>query len=93
MDWCVYILSCSDKTLYTGMTNDLDARLATHNRGLGAKYTRARLPVTLLKAIPCSSKSEALKIEAYIKKLRRKDKLRLISEDSDILLHIYENKL
>ena len=75
MEWCVYILSCNDGTLYTGMTNDIDSRLITHNKGLGAKYTRARLPVKLLKVFPCSSKSEALRTEAAIKKLPRHKKL------------------
>ncbi len=75
MEWCVYILSCNDGTLYTGMTNDIESRIITHNKGLGAKYTRARLPVKLLKVFPCSSKSEALRTEAAIKKLPRSKKL------------------
>lgn len=80
IDWCVYLLECSDegKTIYTGMTNDLTARIATHNRGDGAKYTRGRLPVKLLKSFSCSSKSEAFKLEHKIKKLSRQEKQQLI---------------
>lgn len=86
MQWCVYILSCNDGTLYTGMTNDLESRLITHNKGIGAKYTRSRLPVTLVRSFPCTSKSEALKTEATIKKLSRKEKLLLI-EQSGTAIH------
>jgi predicted GIY-YIG superfamily endonuclease/uncharacterized protein YegL len=57
------------------MTNNLSRRIAHHNRGFGAKYTRGRGPVTLLKFFPCASKSEALKLEARIKKLSRHQKL------------------
>lgn len=74
----VYILRCADGTLYTGWTNDLDARIKVHNEGKGAKYTRSRLPVTLCYYEELASKSEALKREAEIKKLSRKEKLKLI---------------
>jgi len=73
--WSVYLLKCADQTIYTGMTNNLSRRIAHHNRGFGAKYTRGRGPVTLLKFFPCASKSEALKLEARIKKLSRHQKL------------------
>ncbi len=76
----VYILKCNDKTLYTGWTTDLDKRLQTHNSGLGAKYTRARLPVTLEYYEEYEEKSDALKREAAIKKLTREEKLKLINK-------------
>ena len=75
MIWFVYILNCSDNTLYTGITNNLEKRIATHNSGKGAKYTKGRTPVTLLKSFECSSKSEALKLEYKIKQLPREEKL------------------
>lgn len=74
----VYILKCSDDTLYTGYTVDLDNRINTHNNGLGAKYTRGRLPVELVYEEVCDSKSSAMKREISIKKLSRGEKIRLI---------------
>jgi len=73
-----YILSCADGTLYTGWTNDLDRRLATHNAGRGGKYTRARLPVTLVYHEEFATKEEAMAREWAIKQLTRSEKLRLI---------------
>ncbi len=75
--WIVYILKCADMSLYTGITTDLDARLAKHANGTGAKYTRGRGPyeVVLIENYP--TKSAALKREIEIKKLSRLDKLRL----------------
>lgn len=75
--WFVYILRCSDDTLYTGITNDLERRIKQHNEGKGAKYTRGRGPVALVKSFECESKSEALKLEFAIKKLSREEKLKL----------------
>ena len=75
--WFVYILKCSDDTLYTGITNDLDKRIATHNKGKGAKYTKGRRPVTLLKSFEVDSKSAALKLEYKIKQLSKEEKLKL----------------
>ncbi len=74
----VYILLCSDHTLYTGWTNDLESRISSHNAGTGAKYTRTRLPVKLVYCEKLNTKSEALKREIEIKKLSRKKKLELI---------------
>lgn len=76
--WTVYMLRCRDGTLYTGATNDLERRLATHGRGRGAAYTRARLPVTLVWSEPAGDRSAALRREAAIKRLSRGDKLRLV---------------
>lgn len=72
------MLRCRDGTLYTGATNDLERRLATHGRGKGAAYTRARLPVTLVWSEPAEDRSAALRREAALKRLPRGEKLRLI---------------
>ncbi len=76
----VYIVQCADGTLYTGWTNDLDRRLAAHNSGTGAKYTKSRRPVKLVYHEVFENKSEALKREAAIKKLSRAEKMQLISK-------------
>lgn len=76
----VYILECADKSLYTGWTDDLNKRLALHNAGKGAKYTRARLPVRIVYQEMLPDKSTALKREAAIKKLTRVEKLNLINK-------------
>ena len=75
----LYILECSDGTLYTGYTNDLAKRLLEHNdKKSGAKYTRSRRPVYLKYKEGFETKSEAMKREAEIKKLTRAAKLKLI---------------
>ena len=76
----VYILECSDKSLYTGWTVHLDKRLATHNAGKASKYTRVRIPVRLVYHETYPSKSEAMKREYEIKQLSRKQKQALIRE-------------
>jgi len=78
----VYIVKCSDETLYTGWTRNIEARLMAHNSGTGSKYTRSRLPVILMYWEMLETKSDALKREAAIKKLTRKQKLKLINEES-----------
>jgi putative endonuclease len=78
----VYMLLCRDNTLYTGWTNDLESRIASHNAGRGSKYTRARLPVRFVYCEKFKTKSEALKREIEIKKLSRKEKLELIKKDA-----------
>ncbi|NLM18319.1 MAG: GIY-YIG nuclease family protein [Candidatus Riflebacteria bacterium] len=75
--WFVYILRCSDGTLYTGITKNLKARLETHNTGKGAKYTKARLPVKILYSEEVPSKSNALKRELAIKKMSKTQKEKL----------------
>ena len=75
----VYILRCSDGSLYTGWTNDPEHRLAVHNAGRGAKYTRSRLPVELVRLEEYNSREDAMKREAALKKLSRKEKLELIA--------------
>ncbi len=80
--YTVYILRCGDGTLYTGCTNDLPRRLKAHQSGKGAKYTRARLPVEPVYTEPAPDKSAALRREAEIKAMTRKDKLKLIAGGS-----------
>ncbi|NLD26975.1 MAG: GIY-YIG nuclease family protein [Acholeplasmataceae bacterium] len=80
-----YILRCSDGTLYTGWTNDLDKRLAYHNAGKGAKYTKSRLPVVLIYYEEFQTKEEAMAREYRIKKMKRKQKLNLIQVHSPLL--------
>ena len=80
MSYVVYMLSCADHTLYTGITTDIDRRIQEHNASpLGAKYTHARRPVLLAYKEMCESRSEALKREAAIKKLSRLQKQELIA--------------
>ena len=74
----VYILRCADDTLYCGWTTDLIARIAAHNSGSGAKYTRSRLPVELVYYEEYDDRHEAMSREWYIKRLSRKEKLKLI---------------
>lgn len=75
-----YIVECSDGRLYTGWTNCIEKRLKDHNDGKGAKYTRARRPVKLRYLEISDTKSEAMKREAAIKKLRRSQKQQLIEQ-------------
>jgi len=74
----VYILECSDSSLYAGYTIDLDKRLKVHNQGKGSKYTRVRLPVKLVYNEEFENKSDALKREYRIKQLTRKKKEELV---------------
>ena len=74
-----YILKCADGSLYCGWTNRLEQRVKAHNEGKGAKYTRARRPVVLAYYEEFATKEEAMRREAAIKKLPRKDKLKLLS--------------
>ncbi len=76
-DWSVYLLLCADGTLYTGITNNLAKRIEAHNLGRGAKYTKGRCPVQLVYQEPDLNRSAALKREAQLKKLTRKEKLAL----------------
>ena len=76
----VYILQCGDGSLYTGWTNWLENRVKAHNSGKGAKYTRSRLPVTLVYSCPYPTKEEAMRREAAIKRMSRSQKLALIAQ-------------
>ena len=80
MAYFVYMVRCADETIYTGTSTQVEKRIATHNRGKGAKYTRSRLPVTLVYTQCCVDKSAALRREWAIKQLTRVQKLALIAE-------------
>jgi len=79
-EWHVYMLRCADHSLYTGVATDLEARVATHNAGKGAKYTRGRLPVKLVYQEVVADRGAALKREHAIKRLPAAAKRRLISQ-------------
>ena len=76
--WFVYILKCKDKSLYTGITNNIQKRLIDHRSGRGSKYVRSRLPVKIVHSEKVKTKSKALRREAEIKRLTRQQKLKLI---------------
>ncbi|QIG71357.1 GIY-YIG nuclease family protein [Rhizobium phage RHph_TM39] len=77
--WTVYIVECRDKSLYTGITTDINRRLLQHNNGTGAKYTRSRRPVSIVYTEKLPDRSSALKREYAIKQLSRKEKLQLVN--------------
>ena len=77
-----YIVECADGTLYSGWTNDLEKRVAAHNAGQGAKYTRSRLPVRLRYFETFEEKSDALKRECALKRMTRAEKMTLIEKNT-----------
>ena len=74
MSWHVYLARCGDGSLYTGISQDVTARIAAHNAGRGAKYTRSRTPVTLVWSAPAADRSRAQSVEARIKHLSHREK-------------------
>ncbi len=78
--WFVYIVECGDGTLYTGISTDVEARIAKHNAGTGSKYTEKRRPVKLVYQEEVKNRSEASKREYGIKRLTRRQKLALVVE-------------
>ncbi|MEE1109005.1 MAG: GIY-YIG nuclease family protein [Lachnospiraceae bacterium] len=74
-----YMVRCSDGTLYTGWTNNLEKRMEAHNSGRGAKYTKSRRPVELVYFEEFTQKSDAMSREARLKQLGRAEKLKLIA--------------
>jgi len=76
--WFVYMVRCADGSLYTGVATDLERRLDEHNAGKGAKYTRGRIPVSLVYREQCPDQSRAVQRELVIKRMTRAGKLRLI---------------
>ena len=76
--WQVYIVQCRDGKLYTGISNDVQRRVAAHNEGKGCRFTKYRYPVVLLYQEYCGSKSAAWRREIEVKDLTRKQKLELI---------------
>ncbi len=82
VSWIVYLLRCRDGSLYTGITNDLSRRLALHRAGKGGAYTRSRRPLRLVYEEGQPSRSAALRREAAIKRLGRREKLALLAHAS-----------
>jgi putative endonuclease len=82
MGWIVYVLECSDHTLYVGITNDLERRLAAHASGNGARYTRGRAPLVVRHTEKAPTRSDAQRREAAIRRLSRAQKLALIARRS-----------
>lgn len=78
--WKLYILRCRDGSLYTGITTDVEKRIAAHSAGKGAKYTRGRGPLQLVYFEECGDHSVALKRELEIKALPREEKMKLIQK-------------
>ena len=79
----MYVVECRDGSYYTGYTTDVKKRLAVHNSGKGAKYTRARLPVKLIYVEGFTSKEEAMSAEALLKRKKRPLKERFLSENQE----------
>ena len=77
-NWSTYLLRCADASLYCGVTNDLEKRLASHNQGTASKYTRSRIPVTLAAVRYKLSKSQAYKLEYIVKKTRTEKKIKTL---------------
>ncbi len=88
----MYVVECRDGSYYTGYTTDVKKRVAVHNSGKGAKYTRARLPVKLIYAQGFDSKEEAMSAEAFLKRKKRAQKERFLSENQEknLLSHFEE---
>lgn len=87
--WVVYLIRCSDESLYCGITNDLKNRLVAHNSGRGAKYTRSRTPVELVGASSEMTKSDALKLEYRVKQLPAgKKNLELSTDKSQMTMRL-----
>jgi putative endonuclease len=82
--WFVYIVRCADDTLYTGISNDVAARIKRHNTGQGAKYTRSRRPVQLVYQEAAADRAEAQRRENAIRRLRANAKRQLISDKPGI---------
>jgi putative endonuclease len=79
LSWTVYLLRCGDGTLYCGVTRDVAARLAAHESGRGARYTRGRGPLELLLTRRCRNQGNALRIELAVKRLQKREKLALVT--------------
>jgi len=77
--WFVYVVQCADGSLYTGIARDVLARLAAHEAGRGARYTRGRGPLRLLAKRRCASQGDALRLELALKRLSREEKLALVT--------------
>ena len=81
--WMMYVVECSDGTLYTGITTSIKRRILEHNFGMrGAKYTRSRRPVRLKFSMECEDHSDAARKESRFKKLTKAEKIRIINAQS-----------
>src|SRR5512141_1469248 len=80
MSWFVYVARCADGSLYTGVTTDVARRLAAHNGGRGAAYTRSRGPVSLVHLEPAADRGQALRREHAIKRMTRREKLAMVGK-------------
>ena len=78
--WSVYLVRCADDSFYTGIAKDVEARVAQHNRGVGAKYTRGRSPVQLVYMEWVGEHGDALRREFTIKQMSRSEKSRLAAD-------------
>ena len=82
--WFLYVVECSDKSLYTGITTDIDRRINEHNHSKkGAKYTASRRPVHVVFAKLFNNRSEASRVESAFKKLDREEKLKIINGEKE----------
>jgi putative endonuclease len=88
-DWYIYVVRCNDDSLYTGITTDVERRLAEHESGRGAKALRARGPLRLELQVPVGSRGAALRVEARIKRLRKAQTERLLG-DAESLRELIE---
>ena len=91
-DYYVYILQCSDKSYYTGITNDVERRLAEHQSGYIKGYTNNKLPVSLVFSARFSDVNEAIRFEKQVKGWSRKKKEALINSDIDLLIELSNSK-
>jgi len=82
--WFVYIAECADRTLYVGVARDVAGRIAAHDAGRGARYTRGRGPLRLLTTRRCTTHGEALRLERALKRLPREQKLALAESRSKL---------
>jgi putative endonuclease len=78
-NWLVYILQCNDDTIYCGITNNLEKRLEAHKSGKGSRYVRGHMPFRLVATSPMMSKSEAMRLEYFVKRAPKKDKIKMVS--------------
>jgi putative endonuclease len=90
--WFAYFVRCSDGSLYCGATNDVVARVAKHNAGRGARYTRSRLPVRLVWSRRLADRSRAMSLEAHLKRLTRAQKVKLVAESMRQARHVTKRR-
>lgn len=84
--WSVYVVACNDGSLYVGLSNDVVARVAAHNAGTGARYTRSRSPVRLRWRWDCKTSEDARRLEGLLKQLPRRRRQQVINGDAGVLL-------